>query len=156
MKKTVTRKWTNKKTGEARIKSYTYEDRRGYVLIDKMGRVKTKAVNEFKATIDANDSYTENEKITLKWDLDNYIRVRAGKKNRPLTTTGFMGHIEDNKIDSMFINMGMSVEEAAEAYDLDPADIRDKSNWDGSFLMINGRKFQYQVNYRDSVLKEIF
>ena len=155
MKKTVTRKWKNKKTGQTVTKTYTYEDRKGYVLVDKKGRVKTNVVNEFKAAIDANTGYSSNEKRMLKADLDNYIRTRAGKTNRPLTTTGFMGHIEDDKIDRMFVNLGMSVEEVAQAYGLNPADIRDPSNWNGDVLTIDGKSYKYQVNYRNAVLEEI-
>lgn len=155
MKKTVTRIWKQKKTGKTITKTYTYQNRKGSVLIDKMGRVRPKTVSEFKAAIDANDSYTGAEKRMLKVDLDNYIRVRQGKKNKPLTTTGFMGHIEDEKIDRMFVNIGMSVDEAADAYGLNADDIRDQNNWNGDILTINGRIFKYQVNYSKPILEEI-
>lgn len=155
MKRTVTRRWTNKKTGEARIKSYTYEDRKGATLVDKRGIVRKKAVEEFKAAIDATDSYTEDEKRKLKEDIDNRVRVRAGKKNKPLTTTGFMGMQEDDAIDRMFTNIGMSVEEVAEAYKLNPADIRDPSNWNGNILTIGKVKYQYKVKYRGEILEVI-
>lgn len=153
----VTRTWTNKKTGETITREYTYKtgkSRKGYVLIDSKGHLRKKNIEKYKQIINANDSYTVAEKRMLIVDLEDYINVRKGEK-RKLTTRGFEGHLQENEIERMFANAGMSSSEVAQDMGIDEADILNPENWENGLLVINGVKYAFNHNYTGDALEVV-
>lgn len=153
----VKRTWTNKKTGETITREYTYKtgkSRKGYVLIDSKGYLRKKNIEKYKQMIDSNDSYTIAEKRMLKVDLDNYISARKGS-HRKLTTRGFEGHLQENEIERMFANAGMSSSEVAQDMGIEEADILNPDNWQNGLLVINGIKYAFNHNYTGDALEVV-
>lgn len=152
MSRKITRTWTTK-AGITKTKTYDYtrKSRRGKVLVSKSGKINTKNVDEYKRDIMANSEYTDAEKRALVADL-NIITKQSSKAGTRLTTHGFEGKIASDAIDRMFINSGSSVEEVAEWYGLDEADIRNKKNWSGDILIVKGAKYKFEHGYNNDIL----
>jgi hypothetical protein len=152
MSRKITRTWTTK-AGITKTKTYDYtrKSRRGKVLVSKNGKINTKNIDEYKREIMANSEYTDAEKRALIADL-NIITKQSSKSGTRLTTRGFEGKIATDAIDRMFINSGSSVEEVASWYGLDPADIRNKSNWSGNILIVGGVKYKFEHGYNNDIL----
>lgn len=155
-KHTVTRTWTTK-SGITRTKTYTYgvgKSRRGKVLVSKSGTLNKKNIQAFKDEINSSKRYTAAEKRALIADLNIIIKQRQ-KSNRKLTTTGFVGEIEDKAISRMFANAGYSAEEAAKELGVSEADILDKRNWSGETFTLGPVAYQFKFNYTGSVFEKI-
>lgn len=156
--KKVVRRWTTK-SGVVKTKVYEYAHKstKGLTLINKKGVVIKSNVEKFKATIDAG-SGSDVQKRRLKADLDNYIRLRKGQK-RALTTKGFMGHLEENLLERMFVNVGWSSVELAEALDIEEDELLDMANWTisdaESYFKVNGKTYKFNWTYTGNVLEEV-
>lgn len=155
--KKITRTWTTKK-GVTKTKTYKYDQkfksRKSKTLVSKSGKINKKNVQDFKDEIMNSSEYNDAEKRTLINDLNIIVRKRE-KDRRKLTVNGFLGEISDDAIDRMFANAGASVEEIAEWYDLDEADIRDKKNWSGDVLTIDKKSYRFSHNYNAGLLEAI-
>lgn len=155
-KHTVKRTWTTK-SGITKTKSYTYgvgKSRRGKVLVSKSGTLNKKNIQAFKDEINNSKKYSAAEKRALIADLNIIIKQRQ-KSNRKLTTTGFVGEIEDKAISRMFANAGYSAEEAARELGVTEAEILDKRNWSGETFTLGSVAYQFKFNYTGSVFEKI-
>lgn len=142
-------------------KYYYRESKRGYTLVGKGGKITSnskKNVREFEEYIRNNPDYSEAEKTTLINDLRAQIfqKKNAGKK---LTTTGFLGKQEKDKIKRMLANAGYTAEELAkeistEAKPITEDDILDAANWkDSEFGNETLGYWAIEFNYTGSILK---
>ncbi len=73
-----TKRVVNKKTGKvyeypAEKYNYRHKTTRGLTLVSNKGVVYKKNIEKLKAIIDANEDYSQVEKIYLKSDLDAYV-----------------------------------------------------------------------------------
>lgn len=130
---------------------YKHKSTRGLTLVGKNGRIDKKNIQKFKDAIDANSSYTAAEKRYLKADLDNLVKQKHGAGEK-LTTTGFLGHLEKNKIAKMFANAGYSTADVAAEYGFSEAELLDPNNWAGNQLTIGGTVYTFTFTYQGSIL----
>lgn len=145
--KTVTRTWITK-SGVKKTKTYSYGTRRGAVLVDKKGRVKQKAVEALKASIEGDSTMTQREKRIAASFLDYYVSERSEAK-RQLRTTGFFGLMAGSKVEMMFANAGTSALIEAEYLGVEEADLLNDNNWSGDVFTDpqSGRSWRYTFNY---------
>lgn len=138
-------------TYDAAKYKYKHKSTRGLTLVGKNGRVDKKNIQKFKDAIDANSSYTNAEKRYLKADLDAIVaqKHKAGQK---LTTTGFLGHLESNKISKMFTNAGYSTADVAAEYGLTEAELLDPKNWAGNQFTTAGVALTFNFTYQGDIL----
>lgn len=146
--KTVKSKSGKIYTYDASKYSYKHKSTRGLTLVGKNGRINKKNIQRFKAQIDANTAYSVSEKRYLKADLDAMVkqRHRAGEK---LTTSGFFGHLEKDRIAKLFTNAGYSLSEVARQYGVAESELLDTRRWAGDTFTTPGGivltfKFTYQ------------
>lgn len=130
---------------------YKHKSTRGLTLVGKNGRIDKKNIQKFKDTIDANKAYTAAEKRYLKADLDAMVAQRH-KANQKLTTTGFLGHLESDKISKMFTNAGYSTAEVAAEYGLSEAELLNPKNWAGNEFTSGGRALTFTFTYQGDIL----
>lgn len=130
------------------------KSKRGLTLVGKDGRITTnskKNVQKFKDAIMANDTYTADEKETLINDLNARIH-NAHKLGKKLTTSGFMGMQESDKIERLLTNAGYTADELANEIGVTEQDILDSNNWAGDIFM---GAWKLSFNYTSSILKHI-
>lgn len=125
------------KNGTQRTKTYYYS-KQSTTLVTKAGTIRRQAVQEYKDEIDAEEGYSEAEKRALKADLDAYVRIRSQNKTGKLTVDGFLGHLQNTKLDRYFTNAGMSVKEFAREEGFNEADVR-AGTWEE--IEKDGKKF---------------
>ena len=146
--RTVRRTYWSKKLQAFVTKEYHYAHKstRGKTLVDKRGRILKKNVGKFEEAIRANQDYSDVEKRSLIADLRAIVaqRHRTGDK---LTTTGFIGRQQSNKVARFLANAGYSPEELAEELDIDEEDILDPENWDDDILTVNGMRYKFKFTY---------
>lgn len=118
-------------TYDASKYKYKHKSTRGFTLVGKNGRIDKNNIQKFKDSIDSNPAYTAAEKRYLKADLDAMVAQKHASGQK-LTTTGFLGHLETNKISKMFANAGYSTADVAKEYGLNEADLLDARNWSGN------------------------
>jgi hypothetical protein len=135
---------------EASKYKYKHKSTRGLTLVGKNGRIDKKNIQKFKDTIDANKSYTAAEKRYLKADLDAMV-AQKHKANQKLTTTGFLGHLESNKISKMFTNAGYSIPEVVAEYGMSEAELLDPKNWAGNEFTIGGKTLTFNFTYQGDI-----
>lgn len=143
-------------------KTYTYghASRRGKTLVGKGGKKNTKNIQSFIDSINNNPNFSEAEKRTTINDLKTFINQRV-KQGRKLTTTGFTGHRQDDEIDRLFSNFGITAEEAAAELGVSIDTIYDTDNWyDGIFSFKDEdknklRKFEFKRTYTENIWEEI-
>lgn len=158
----VTRTYFSKRLGKIVTKTYTYgegKSRRGLTLVGKDGKItpnSKKNVLKFKESIDNNPFLTRAEKITLKNKLDALIKVRhdSGKK---LTTTGFYGWMEEDKVNRLLVNAGYTAEELADEVGVDVEDILNPDNWKtpdkgNTYFQLGDTIYDIKFNYTSSIL----
>ena len=150
--KKVVRTYYSKKAGGFVTKVYEYKHKssRGYVLVDKRGRVNKKNYAAYKASMENDPRFNRTDII----DLDNYIKIKAKNKEK-LTTSGYEGHIADYKADRYFANAGYSIENFTLETGLDEEDVRDENNWNGNTLNIAGRTFVFDFTYTGNFWEEV-
>lgn len=139
-------------TYDASKYQYKHKSTRGLTLVGKNGRIDKANIQKFKDAIDANKSYSAAEKRYLKADLDAMVKQkhRAGEK---MTTTGFLGHLEKNKISKMFTNAGYSTADVASEYGISEAELLDPNNWLGDvFTSIGGKTLTFKFTYQGDIL----
>lgn len=149
--KTVKSKTGKIYTYDASRYKYKHKSTRGLTLVGKNGRVDKKNIKKFKDLIDNNKSYTASEKRYLKADLDAMIaqRHKAGEK---LTTTGFLGHLESNKISKMFTNAGYSTSDVSAEYKIPEAELLNPSNWTGNQFKFGATALTFNFTYQGDIL----
>lgn len=155
MKHTVTRTWT-RKDGTTVTKTYIYgkgKSRRGKTLVDTRGRINYKNVKAFKEEINKS-SASPAEKRTLIADLDSRVRERHRNKKK-LTTTGFAGLQQQEKVERLFANAGYSPSEAAAEYGLTETELLDPSNWSGDVYTEKGQQYTFSFNYTGALFTRI-
>lgn len=143
--KRVKRTYYSKRKDEWITKVYNYsgKSRRGLTLVGKGGRItknSQKNVEKFIEDIKNNTNYNEAEKRTLINDLKATI-LSYKSNGMKLTTTGFMGRQEENKVTRMFVNMGYSTSEISDFYDIPEEELLDNNNWDGDSFTYNNQVF---------------
>lgn len=127
------------------------KSKRGLTLVGKDGRITTnskKNVEKFKEAIMQTPGYTAAEKETLINDLDARI-YNAHKNKRKLTTTGFMGAQESDKIERLLTNAGYTADELAKEIGVSEEDILNSSNWEDGVFM---GTWELSFNYTSSIL----
>lgn len=129
---------------------YKHKSTRGLTLVGKNGRVDKKNIQKFKDTIDASTSYTAAEKRYLKADLDAMV-AQKHKANQKLTTTGFLGHLETDKISKMFTNAGYSIPEVAAEYGMTEAELLNPKNWKGNEFNFAGKVYTFNFTYQGDI-----
>lgn len=128
--------------------------KRGLTLVGKNGRItpnSKKNVEAFKRAIMESNDYTAKEKKTLINKLDARV-YNAHKTGKKLTTTGFLGSQEVNKIDRLLANAGYSADELAGEIGVTEDDILNEANWKNDVFM---GKWKLSFNYTSSILKAI-
>lgn len=90
-------------------------------IISAEGDLDTAALN--KILEKAGDRTTQN---IIKAQIENWKRYHKGEK---LTIRSLTARIEGDRYDKMFINAGLTVEQAADDIGVSPFDLRNKSNW---------------------------
>lgn len=154
--KRVKRTYYSKKRDEWITKEYKYtgKSRRGLTLVGKGGKItknSKKNVEKFIKSIKENPEYTEAEKRTLVNDL--YTQVMAySSEGKKLTTTGFMGLQEEEKIPRMLTNLGYTSYEISELYDIPEEEVLNSDNWSGDVFTYGGLSYLVQFNYTGDVL----
>lgn len=122
------------------------KSKRSRTLVGKNGVISTnskKNVQNLVDQINANDSLTNEEKLTLVNDLYSYVDQAhlAGKK---MTVNGFWARYEENKINRMLTNAGYTAEELAKEIGVSEEDIMKAKNWNkGVFMGEWELSFQY-------------
>ena len=139
VKRTVKRKWFNKKTGKYVTRTYKYngsgKSTRSKTLVTKSGIINKKNVENYIKEIKNNSTYSESEKRTLISDLNALVEQRH-KDKKKLTVSGFLGKQQEDKISRFFVNAGYSVEEAAEEMEISKEDLLNEENWkDDTFTL---------------------
>lgn len=149
--KTVKSKSGKIYTYDASRYKYTHKSTRGLTLVGKNGRVDKKNIQKFKDLIDNNNSYTAAEKRYLKADLDAMVaqKHKAGQK---LTTTGFLGHLESNKISKMFTNAGYATFDVATEYNIPEAELLNPNNWAGNQFKFGAINLTFNFTYQGDIL----
>lgn len=154
MKHTVKRTWT-RADGTVVTRTYSYEgkSRKGKVLVNAKGQINYKNVKKFKDEIQ-NSSASIAEKRTLLADLDSRLRERHRNKKK-LTTTGFAGLQQDEKIERMFANAGYSPSEAASEFGLTEAELLDAKNWNDNIYTEKGVQYAFTFTYTGALFNKI-
>ena len=149
--KTVKSKSGKIYTYDAARYKYTHKSTRGLTLVGKNGRIDKKNIQKFKYLIDNNNSYTAAEKRYLKADLDAMVaqKHKAGQK---LTTTGFLGHLETDKVSKMFTNAGYSTTDVAAEYNIPEAELLNPNNWIGNQFKFGSAAFTFNFTYQGDIL----
>lgn len=149
--KTVKSKSGKIYTYDANRYKYSHKSTRGLTLVGKNGRVDKKNIQKFKDLIDSNANYTNAEKRYLKADLDAMVaqKHKAGQK---LTTSGFLGHLESNKISKMFINAGYSTADVASEYNIPETELINPANWIGNQFKFGNAAFTFNFTYQGDIL----
>lgn len=149
--KTVKSKTGKIYTYDASRYKYTHKSTRGLTLVGKNGRIDKKNIQKFKDSIDNNAAYTAAEKRYLKADLDAMIaqKHKAGQK---LSTTGFLGHLESDKVSKMFANAGYSTADVAAEYNIPEAELLNASNWTGNQFKYGSMMFTFNFTYQGDIL----
>lgn len=148
--KTVKSKSGKIYTYDAARYKYTHKSTRGLTLVGKNGRIDKKNIQKFKDIIDASTEYTSAEKRFLKADLDAIVKQKH-KSGSKLTTTGFLGHLESNKIAKMFVNAGYSTADVAAEYGVSEADLLDPANWMGNQFRHGSEVLTFQFTYQGAI-----
>lgn len=153
-KQTVKRTWT-RADGTVVTRTYSYEgkSRKGKVLVNAKGQINYKNVKAFKDDIQ-NSSASAAEKRTLLADLDSRLRERHRNKKK-LTTTGFAGLQQDEKIERMFANAGYSPSEAASEFGLTEAELLDSKNWNDNIYTEKGVQYAFTFTYTGALFNRI-
>lgn len=153
-KQTVKRTWT-RADGTVVTRTYSYEgkSRKGKVLVNARGQINYKNVKKFKDEIQ-NSSASIAEKRTLLADLDSRLRERHRNKKK-LTTTGFAGLQQDEKIERMFANAGYSPSEAASEFGLTEAELLDSKNWNDNIYTEKGVQYAFTFTYTGALFNKI-
>lgn len=154
MKHTVKRTWT-RADGTKVTRTYSYEgkSRKGKVLVNAKGQINYKNVKKFKDEIQ-NSSASIAEKRTLLADLDSRLRERHRNKKK-LTTTGFAGLQQDEKVERMFANAGYSPSEAASEFGLDETELLDAKNWNDNIYTEKGVQYAFTFTYTGALFNKI-
>ena len=150
--KTVKSKSGKVYTYDASKYTYKHKSTRGLTLVGKDGRIDKKNIQKLKDRIDANTSYSTSEKRYLKADLDAMVKQKhkAGEK---MTTTGFFGHLESDKIAKMFTNAGYSIKDVATIYNISETELLDTNRWSGdTFTASTGKTFTFKFTYQGDIL----
>jgi hypothetical protein len=90
------------------------------------------------------------EKRYLKADLDAIV-AQKHKDGQKLTTTGFLGHLESNKISKMFTYAGYSTAEVAREYGMSEAELLDPNNWLGSQFTYGSTTLTFNFTYQGDI-----
>lgn len=148
--KTVKSKSGKIYTYEASRYKYTHKSTRGLTLVGKNGRIDKKNIQKFKDIIDNSSEYTAAEKRYLKADLDALVsqKHKAGEK---LTTTGFLGHLESDKISKMFTNAGYDTADVAAEYNIPEAELLDLNNWVGNQFTFGAIALTFNFTYSGDI-----
>ena len=156
MKHTVKKTWT-RADGTVVTRNYTYDykgkSRKGKVLVSAKGIINYKNVKAFKEEIKGSTA-SAAEKRTLLADLDSRLRERHRNKKK-LTTTGFAGLQQNEKIERLFANAGYSPSEAAAEFGLSETDLLDPKNWSGDVYTEGGQQYAFNFTYTGALFKRI-
>ena len=154
--KRVKRTYYSKRKDEWITKEYNYtgKSRRGLTLVGKGGRITSnskKNVEKFIKSIKENPQYNEAEKRTLINDVRTQV-LAYSSEGKKLTTTGFMGLQEEQKIPRMLVNLGYTSSELSAWYDIPEEEILNNDNWSGDTFTYGGIAYLVQFNYTGDVL----
>ena len=160
MSRVVKRTYFSKKLGKNVTKTYTYnkkyiykhKSKKGYVLVDKRGRIIQKNVEIMKAAIQSGD-YSEAQKITLTADLHAIVRRRKMNRKK-LTTRGFMGIQAKDNITRLLVNAGYSPEEFSEETGISEDDIMNPDNWKDGKFRFKDRTISFNWTYTGNFWRE--
>ena len=156
MKKHTVKRTQIRADGTVVTKEYTYDkgkSRRGKVLVNARGVINKKNVEDFRQEIQDSDIGVA-EKRTLLADLDARLRERKRNKKK-LTTTGFMGLQQEEKVERLFANAGYSISEAAEAFGLNEEQLRNPANWSGDIYTQGATQYEFNFTYTGALFSRI-
>ena len=125
--------------------------KRGLTLVGKSGRINHKNIERFEQEILNNPNYDDNTKLTLINQERALVKARH-QNERKLTTSGFFGVLEENKIEKLLTNAGYTAEELAEETGVSEKDILNPNNWNAGVFM---GQWQLEFNYTGPILKKI-
>lgn len=154
-KHTVKRTW-KRADGTVITRTYTYgvgKSRRGRVLVNAKGVINKKNVDKFKDEI-RNSAISSAEKRTLLADLDARLRERKRNKKK-LTTTGFAGLQQTEKIERLFVNAGYSISEAAAEFGLSEEELLKPENWSGDVYTQGGNQYAFAFTYTGALFSKL-
>lgn len=136
--------------------SYTEAEKRNFKKdLDTYINTRRRKTRKDLEAIDKNTNYTAEEKEQFKAKIKETMVKQRGKEFRPLTTVGYEGHLQENKIERMFANAGLSSSEVAKDMGIDEEDILNPDNWQDGLLVINGVKYAFNHNYTGDALEVV-
>lgn len=161
MSTVVKRTYFSKKLGKNVTKTYTYnkkyvykhKSKKGYVLVDKRGRVIQKNVDRMKDAIQSGD-YSEAQKRTMIADLNAIVKNRK-KNQKKLTTRGYMGIQAEDSINRLLANAGYSLEEFSEETGISEDDIMNPDNWKDGKFKFKDRTIAFQWTYTGNFWRDV-
>lgn len=160
--KTVVRKYKSKKTGEIRVKTYTYSPAhksRGGTLVYKSGKLNQSVIDTLRAT------YSGDDVVEFEAELDSFLRKKAFKKGR-LTVASMKVRLMHNTVAKIIANFGMNPEEVAvelgamyntpvtAEYILDANHWEQKANGlpTSTIILPNGVRHEFKFDYHAGIL----
>lgn len=158
--RTVKRTYKTKHGVVTKTYTYGHASTRGKTLVGKSGKINKNNIESFIKAINDNPNFSDAEKRTTINDLNSLIRQRS-KNGKKLTTTGFLGHREEEKVDRMLTNLGTSIEEASDILGIDIEDLRNSDNWDDNTFTLTDKdgniisKYEFEFTYTGEVWKKI-
>lgn len=116
------------------------------LLVSKNGRRMNKAIKAVEEQINANQEYSEAEKITLINDIKAQVKD-AQTRGKSLTLRQAEAKITDSKVEKYLINLGYDSSELAEKLGVDEEDLLMPSNWKQNTLKIGEKEWRFSFNY---------
>lgn len=132
------------------------KSKRGRTLVGKGGRITANSKSNVDRLIEEIRKSTapEIDKQTMINDLRARVQ-QAHKEGKKLTTNGFFGQMEEDKVSRMLTNAGYTPEELANEIGVSTKDILNADNWAGDIFMLGDKQWRVSFNYTGSILKEI-
>ena len=130
------------------------KSKRSRTLVGKNGVISTnskKNVQNLVDQINANDSLTDDEKLTLVNDLYSYVD-QAHLAKKKMTVNGFWARYESDKISRMLTNAGYTADELAAEIGVSEEEIMKAENWNKDIFM---GKWQLSFQYTGELLKYV-
>ena len=125
------------------------EKRQGRRLVSEDGEPIWNNITDLLKTLKKEHTYFNY--ITAETALFDLIEVRK-KQGRELTANGFRAILEENKIRKMLRNMGYTLEEFAEEYNIPVEDILNESNWDDNEFTCGDDTYIFRFGYNGNNL----
>lgn len=147
--RTVTRRYTSKKTGKTKVYKYTYS------IYKVKGRVRTRSKKHIvwrgKVTKYGEkwiQEYSKGLDISDRSELEAQV-LRAERHNWSVTENSLKSRLMESRTAKYIYNMGGDVEELAEEFGIDERDLINDKYWDfnNSTFTFNGTTYQFYFDY---------